>query len=59
VSRGNQRFRKTEMARALVAAQEAGLNVRGFKINSAGEIEVETGPPMAPVENAADEWKVA
>ena len=59
MSKGKQLFRETELTRAIRAAKKEGLSVSKFKINSQGEIEVEVGPPTAPADNAADEWKVA
>jgi hypothetical protein len=46
------------MVRALKTAEDAGFNVKSFKINTKGEIEVEVGQAMAPttVELASNEW---
>jgi hypothetical protein len=50
MSRGVQIFRQTDILKAIVAAQKAGLDVQRFEIDRAGKIVVITN--MAAVAQA-------
>jgi hypothetical protein len=56
VSKGSHAFKESDVARAIRAAQKAGLNVSKFRISKQGEIEVEAGPPTAA--DTPEEWTV-
>ena len=47
MSKGQWTFRPAALKRAIKAAQEAGLNVSGFRINPQGEIHIETAKAQA------------
>jgi hypothetical protein len=42
------------MVRALRTAEEAGFDVKSFKINKAGEIVVEVGPPILQAQHKSE-----
>ena len=60
VPRAKQTFRRTDLMRTIKAARDAGLTVSEVRISPGGEITLHTDATSAePVNEAADEWKVA
>jgi hypothetical protein len=53
-------FRQADLARALRAAKQAGMDVGGFEIDPSGKIVVRSADVMrqeAPTEDAFEKWK--
>jgi hypothetical protein len=60
LSKGKQRFKKTDVARLIRAAQEAGVRDFTARVTPAGAIEIEiTTVPTTNVIDASNEWDVA
>jgi hypothetical protein len=60
MSRGVQIFRQTDVLKAIMAAQKAGLDVRRFEIDRAGKIVVITDKAaVTQVDLVAPEMRVA
>jgi hypothetical protein len=58
LSKGKQAFKETDLARAIRAAQRAGVSKFTARVTpGAIEIEIHTTEPTTPID--ADEWKVA
>jgi hypothetical protein len=52
MSRGKHPFKKTDLARGIQGVREQGLTVRCVRFTADGfEVEIETAPPMAPLNN--------
>jgi hypothetical protein len=57
MARKGQTFRKTDLARALRAAKDAGIPIGGFEISKEGSIRIMTpNTPLAAPDDAANEW---
>jgi hypothetical protein len=58
MSKGKQRFLRTDLMRAIKVAKDAGLGVSKFRISTQGEIEIEASPPTAsdPSPRELDRW---
>jgi hypothetical protein len=57
--RGKNMFKKTDLTRAIVTAQKAGLKINGFEIGPDGRIVVMTAKPGEPPAAAGNEWDTA
>jgi hypothetical protein len=56
MSRGPQRFRQRELARALRAADKSGVPVKYVKLTREGEIIIIPGTPVQPPGQERNEW---
>jgi len=60
MSKGKQRFLRTDLMRAMRAAQDLGLTLDRVEIGNDGKIVLVPGKPAADRDGGAvDEWKVA
>jgi hypothetical protein len=61
LSKGKQAFKETDFARAIRAAQKAGVREFTARVTPAGAIEIEmhTTVPTTNVIDASNEWDVA
>jgi hypothetical protein len=59
MSRVAQKFRHTEVVRAIKAAETAGLKVAGVEIEPSGKIVIAISPSDAPRDDKTNEWNDA
>jgi hypothetical protein len=56
MSTGTHKFRRTEVVRAIKAAEIAGLKVAGVEIEPSGKIVIAISPSDAPSDDKTNEW---
>jgi hypothetical protein len=59
LSKGKQRFKETDAARLIRAAQKSGVRKFTVRVTPAGALEIETHTTEPTTTIDADEWKVA